>query len=286
MEHGTLTAVLGDARFEITTLRVDVKSDGRHAEVAFTKDWKADAKRRDFTMNALYASADGTIHDPLGVGLKDLEKGLVRFIGEPQARIQEDYLRILRFFRCSALYATAPLHKKSLEACFANQEGMRALSAERIQSEILKLLAAPRAPEMITQMAEGGLWRTLFPESQRISLHASLHKKESDNFLPHDPLLGFAAFFENAAAAQKAARRLKMSNRSIRSASIGRMEKKGKSNPICRCAKCAAFSIAGGRKVFRIASFWHGRQTPKKPMSCDGARFWRWGRAGKSRIFR
>ena len=141
IEHGTITAVMPSRHYEITTLRVDVKTDGRRAEVAFTEDWVEDARRRDFTINALYADADGTVHDPLGTGLEDIKLRRVRFIGDANARIAEDYLRVLRFFRFHAWYGTGEPDTEGLKACANAREGLRQLSGERVHDELLKITA-------------------------------------------------------------------------------------------------------------------------------------------------
>ena len=153
VEHGTVTVVVheGDVAhtFEVTTLRVDVETYGRHARVGFTADWKADAARRDFTINALYCDADGTIFDPLG-GLADIETRTVRFAGDPHARIREDYLRILRFFRFYARYGVDGPDPESLAACRELRDGLRQLSAERMRAELTTCtLIATDPPEGI-----------------------------------------------------------------------------------------------------------------------------------------
>jgi poly(A) polymerase len=142
LEHGTVTAVRGGEPFEITTLRRDVETDGRRAVVAFTRDWSEDAERRDFTFNALYASRDGTLHDPTGRGLADAREGHVVFVGDPATRIREDYLRVLRFFRFYAWYGNGAPDPASLGACAALRAPVAQLAAERISKELLKLLAA------------------------------------------------------------------------------------------------------------------------------------------------
>ena len=144
IDHGTITAVTSTRHFEITTLRVDVATDGRRADVAFTDDWVEDAKRRDFTMNALYCDADGTVHDPLG-GLDDLKARRVRFIGDPHERIREDYLRILRFFRFHAWYGKGEPDDAGLRACAEEKEGLRQLSGERVRDELFKIRWRRRA---------------------------------------------------------------------------------------------------------------------------------------------
>ncbi len=156
VEHGTVTLVSDGTPFEVTTLRADVETDGRRAVVAFTDDWAADASRRDFTLNALYADARGCVHDPVG-GLPDLLALRVRFIGDPALRIREDYLRILRFFRFSADYSGGVLDAAGLSACIAACAGLRTLSRERIRAELLKLLVASHAVPVIEAMEDSGI---------------------------------------------------------------------------------------------------------------------------------
>lgn len=156
LRHGTVTIVANHHPFEVTTLRHDVDTDGRHATVAFTDDWHADAARRDFTINALYCDKRGHLFDPAG-GLRDLERRRVRFIGDPHARIREDFLRILRFFRFSAEYSEGPLDAEGLAACMSERAGLQRLSAERVRAELLKLLAARGVLASIEAMAGSGL---------------------------------------------------------------------------------------------------------------------------------
>ncbi len=156
IEHGTVTLVLDGRPFEVTTLREDVETDGRRAAVRFGRDFEHDARRRDFTINALYADRHGTIHDFVG-GRADLEARRVRFIGDPVTRIREDYLRILRFFRFHADYAEGPLDADGLAACIAEKSGLERLSRERVRAELMKLLAARRAGETVAAMDAAGL---------------------------------------------------------------------------------------------------------------------------------
>jgi poly(A) polymerase len=156
IDHGTVTVVVDGRPFEVTTLRQDVETFGRHATVAFGRDWAADAARRDFTVNALSMSRDGTVHDPVG-GLADIGTRHVRFIGEPAQRIAEDYLRILRFFRFHAAYGRGPLDAEGLAACIAGRAGLDSLSRERVRAELLKLIAAPGALAALTAMTDAGL---------------------------------------------------------------------------------------------------------------------------------
>jgi poly(A) polymerase len=157
IEHGTVTVVCDKVPFEVTTLRQDVETYGRHAKVAFGRDWKADAERRDFTINAFSARVDGTVYDYVG-GLSDLKARRVRFIGDPQQRIEEDYLRILRFFRFHAAYGTSDHpDREGLEACIAGREGLDQLSRERVRMELMKLMVAPHAVPTLVSMTDAGL---------------------------------------------------------------------------------------------------------------------------------
>jgi poly(A) polymerase len=157
IEHGTVTVVIDRHPFEVTTLRQDVETYGRHAKVAFGRDWKADAERRDFTVNALSATRDGAVYDYVG-GLADLAARRVRFIGDPRQRIEEDYLRILRFFRFHAAYGTSDHPDASgLAACIAGREGLDRLSRERVRMEMLKLVVAPHAVPTLIAMTDAGL---------------------------------------------------------------------------------------------------------------------------------
>jgi poly(A) polymerase len=173
LSHGTVTAVTPARVMEVTTLRRDVATDGRHAMIAYTTDWTEDASRRDFTMNALYADAEGRLFDPMN-GYADLIAGRVRFIGDARTRIAEDYLRILRFFRFHAWYGKGECDERALSACAAGQGGLDYLSAERIRAELLKLLAAPDPVPNIRVMERLGILRRLLPEPLRVDDLASL----------------------------------------------------------------------------------------------------------------
>lgn len=151
VEHGTVGAHADGRTFEITTLRVDVETDGRHATVAYTNDWALDASRRDFTMNALYADTDGNVFDPLG-GINDLHARRIRFIGDPGERIKEDALRILRFFRFHAQLGETTFDSEGVAACAANAGLLSALSGERLKDELRKLLMADQSTTSIAQM--------------------------------------------------------------------------------------------------------------------------------------
>jgi poly(A) polymerase len=156
IEHGTITAVLDHHPIEVTTLREDVETFGRKARVVFGRDWQADAARRDFTVNALSASADGTVHDYVG-GIDDIAARRVRFIGEPERRIEEDYLRILRFFRFHAHFGEGAPDPAGVHACIIARAGLETLSRERVRTEMLKLFVGARATPTLAVMAESGL---------------------------------------------------------------------------------------------------------------------------------
>ncbi|MGM4991646.1 CCA tRNA nucleotidyltransferase [Tardiphaga sp. 841_E9_N1_2] len=156
IEHGTVTLVVDGAPFEVTTLREDVETFGRKAKVAFGRDWKHDAERRDFTMNGLSASIDGVVHDHVG-GLSDLDARRVRFIGDPDRRIAEDYLRILRFFRIHAAYGAGAPDREGYLASIRGRDGLAGISAERIRMELLKLLVADGAFAAVDAMVDAGL---------------------------------------------------------------------------------------------------------------------------------
>src|SRR5882762_2837542 len=156
IEHGTVTLVVDRQPFEVTTLREDAETFGRKAKVAFGRDWVRDAERRDFTINGLSVDADGVVHDHVG-GLDDIFAKRVRFIGDPNQRIAEDYLRILRFFRIHAAFGAGEPDRAGYLACIRARAGLASLSAERVRMEMLKLMVAQGAAGAITAMADGGL---------------------------------------------------------------------------------------------------------------------------------
>jgi tRNA nucleotidyltransferase/poly(A) polymerase len=159
--HGTVTLVVESQPFEITTLREDIETFGRKAKVAFGRDWVGDAQRRDFTINGLSVSSDGTVHDHVG-GLDDIAARRVRFIGDPDQRIAEDYLRILRFFRMHAAFGAGEPDRAGYLACIRGRKGLAALSAERVRMEMLKLMVAEGAVQALIAMEDGGLLLAIF----------------------------------------------------------------------------------------------------------------------------
>jgi len=210
--HGTVTVIAGHVAHEVTTLREDVEAHGRHATVAFTDDWAADARRRDFTINALYCSADGEVFDPLG-GRGDVAAHRVRFIGQARERIREDYLRILRFFRLTAEYGQGPPDREGLAACVAERDGLTRLSGERVRQEMLRLLAAPRGPELVRAMQEYGLLGFVLPAAPRPCLLARLAAIEARLGLSPDAVLRLAALaVELPEDADRLRERLRLAN--------------------------------------------------------------------------
>jgi len=187
--HGTITAVIKGTPYEITSLRKDVETDGRRAVVSFTTDWAVDALRRDLTVNALYADISGQVFDPLGEGIDDLKAKRFRFAGDAGQRITEDYLRLLRYFRFIAWYGgDNPLDKEALAACREHQSGLKSLSAERVWSEIKKLLSAPNPSRAVRIMSQQGILETLLRESSNadgLELYVKLEQREG---LAPDPL--------------------------------------------------------------------------------------------------
>ena len=211
LDHGTVTAIAGTHAFEITSLRRDVETDGRHAKVAFTDDWAEDARRRDFTINALYASANGEIFD-YATGVEDLIAGRVRFMGDATARIAEDYLRVLRLFRFHAWYGRGEVDVEGLRAAAAAKDRLRTLSAERIAKELLRLLEAMRPGPVLRVMAATGILPELLPGALQLPRLEKLAELEADNFFSRDAILRLAALLPDAETAGLVAQRLRLSN--------------------------------------------------------------------------
>lgn len=215
IEHGTVTAVLGDQTFEVTTLRRDVETDGRHAKVLYGTDWEEDARRRDLTMNALYLEADGTVFDPLG-GLPDVLNRNVRFIDDAEMRIREDFLRILRFFRFFAWYGTFRPDADGLRACAKLKTGLDGLSVERIWQELSKLFAAPDPGRAILWMRQTGVLSAVLPETEKWGIDAlpALIEEESAQGWEPDNLLRLMAILPPDPAKMKSmGKRLKLPNK-------------------------------------------------------------------------
>ena len=192
LAHGTVTVLAQGDAYEVTTLREDIETFGRRAKVAYTADWAADARRRDFTMNAFYCAADGTVSDPLG-GWPDLVARRVRFIGNPTERIREDYLRILRFFRFQAEAGQGAPDGAALDACVRERQGLAILSAERVRGELIKLLSAADPLPGVGPMFDFGLLSVLLRAAPRPGLLSRLVAAEQGVSAPIDAILRLSA---------------------------------------------------------------------------------------------
>ena len=237
LRHGTVTAIVRGRSFELTTLRRDVETDGRRAVVAFTDDWLADAERRDFTFNALYADPDGSLYDPFD-GRSDLLAGRVRFIGDPDTRIAEDRLRVLRFFRFQAWYGKPPLDGAGFEACRRNAASLGALSGERVAKELLRLLEAPAPADALEAMAEAGALGHWLPEYDGTARLRALIDRED---IP-DPLRRLAAILSPQADATTIGKRLKLSTQEALRLAV-------------MLAADPAIDVAGGPKAWRAGIY-------------------------------
>lgn len=217
IDHGTVTVIVDGLVHEVTTFRRDVETDGRHALVAYTASVAEDAARRDFTMNALYADRDGRVTDPLG-GLADLTVRRVRFVGEPVARIREDYLRILRFFRFHAWYGDPAegLDADGLAACAANLDGIGQLSRERVGAEMRKLLSSPDPAPSVAAMAASGVLAAVLPGADATALPILVHLEDS---LPCDWITRLACL-----GGEEAATLLRLSRAEARQLALIRAE--------------------------------------------------------------
>ncbi|HLJ52087.1 MAG TPA: CCA tRNA nucleotidyltransferase [Rhizomicrobium sp.] len=212
IEHGTITAISSGKPFEVTALRRDVATDGRRAVVAFTTDWSEDARRRDFTMNALYATQDGEVIDLVN-GVADLMAGRVRFVGDAVTRIREDYLRILRLFRFHAWYGKGDIEAEAVRAAAAQKAGLAQLSGERVQKELLRLLEAENPAPVLRTMAAAGILGDLLPGALSIARLERLAGIDAEAFFTPDPLLRLAALLPgDVSVAAAVAAKLKLSN--------------------------------------------------------------------------
>ncbi len=217
VKHGTVTAINNDMKFEITTLRRDVETDGRHARVAFTDDWLMDAGRRDFTFNAMSATPDGDVYDPYE-GISDLAHGQVRFVGLADERITEDVLRLLRFFRFFGYYGRPPADTDALAACRTHADKLSGLSGERVRDEMFKILLAPEPADLAVLMRGVGVFDHILPEagdSGRLRMTGWLETRaiRMASVMP-DPLRRLAALIAtDADGAETLAQRWRLSNR-------------------------------------------------------------------------
>jgi poly(A) polymerase len=212
IEHGTITAIANGKPYEVTTLRRDVETDGRRAVIAFTTDWREDALRRDFTMNALYTIPDGIVYDYFG-GVADLRARHVRFVGDARTRIREDYLRILLLFRFHAWYGAGDLDSEALAAAVAEKAGLKKLSGERVQKELLRLLEAKDPLQTIAVMAQTGILAEFLPPEIDLERLQRLVLIEAANALPPDAVLRLSALLpDDRHALGSIAGQLRLSN--------------------------------------------------------------------------
>ena len=214
LKFGTIGVITDNQVLEVTSLRKDVKTDGRHAEVEFTDDWSVDASRRDLTINAVYADLYGNVFDYYN-GITDLENGVVRFIGNPDERIKEDYLRIMRFFRFYSIFSKKSMDKEALKACVANKDGLRTISIERVRDELFKLLVTPKAAETMQIIFDNDILSYFLPNKsthfdalKRLTELVSDMKYEG-NFLRRL----FVLYQPNASEAENIARTLRFSKK-------------------------------------------------------------------------
>lgn len=259
LKHGTVTAILEGRPYELTTLRRDVETDGRHAVVAFTDDWLEDAARRDFTFNALYADPDGTLYDPFD-GRADLAQHKVRFIGDADQRIVEDRLRVMRFFRFHAWYGKAPIDRVGFQACVRHAGVLGSLSAERVAKELLRLLAAPDPVDAIEAMSKAGAldhWLPEYAGSERLRALTGREPKA-------DGLRRLAAILPPDADATAIGKRLRLSTQQALRLEI-------------MLAREPAMDVAGGAKAWRAAIYrlGAGLYVDRLLLAVDAAGDWR-----------
>ena len=275
--HGTVTAVSAGTGFEVTSLRRDVETDGRRAAVAFTADWREDALRRDFTMNALSLRPDGTVFDYFG-GLADLDARCIRFVGDPAERIREDYLRILRFYRFAAIFGIAAGDPASRAACSAQAGRIETLSRERVGQEFLKTLTAPFACEAVEAMASDGILEAIAKTAWNPARFRRLTALEAALDLPPEPCRRLAALIGDPARADSVGRSLRLSRkRADRLLAILQLAPDAAAAPDAP-APDAPGTGAARRKTMRAAFYRHGAEpwrdasllaaaSPEKPES-------------------
>ena len=270
IDHGTITAVSDGHAFEITTLRRDVSTDGRRATVAFTDDWKEDAARRDFTINALSADPEtGELFDYFG-GLDDLENRHIRFIGDPLQRIAEDHLRILRFFRFHARFDAGEPDAAALEACTARANDLMALSRERIADELLKLLGVADPSPTLSIMLARGILKPVLPEispERLVNLKALVAAEQEADISP-DPLRRLASLLpRDSVLAEDIATRLRLSNKARKRLACAATSMDGivpQAMAYRLGVECAVdqLLLAGRAKEAREIAAWHAPRLP------------------------
>lgn len=213
IKYGTVGVMIDDSLVEVTSLRKDIKTDGRHAEVEFTDNWEEDASRRDLTINAVYADEKGNVFDYYN-GIEDLEKGVVRFIGSANQRIKEDYLRILRFFRFYSMFGVGEPDKKAVEACAENAENLKNLAMERIKEEMLKILLTKNAVKTIEVMQNNNIMSYIMPDAKYLDSLDFIKKLVNGRVLENKALLYlFTMYQPDVPFAENLAQRLKFSRK-------------------------------------------------------------------------
>ena len=213
IKYGTVGVVINDTVLEVTSLRKDIKTDGRHAEVEFTTDWNEDASRRDLTINAVYADEKGNVFDYYN-GIDDLEKGVVRFIGNPAHRIQEDYLRILRFFRFYSIFGKGDIDARALKACRENQVGLKNISIERVRDEFLKILLTPNVIKTVKIMIDNDILGYILPPAPHFGGLERLIKLVRSEKLDESALRRlFILYLPDETLAESFSNRLKLSRK-------------------------------------------------------------------------
>jgi len=213
IKFGTVGVIINDTVLEVTSLRKDIETDGRHAKVEFTTDWNEDASRRDLTINAVYADEKGNVFDYYN-GIEDLEKGIVRFIGNPNLRIQEDYLRILRFFRFYSIFGKGEIDHKALTACKANHSGLSKISIERIRDELFKILLTPNVIKTMNIILDNDILGYILPQAPHFDcLENLIHLVRKHNLEESALRRLFSLYLPDAKLAESFANRLKLSRK-------------------------------------------------------------------------
>ncbi len=213
IKFGTIGVIIGDKVLEVTSLRKDVQTDGRHAVVEFTDNWEEDASRRDLTINAVYADEKGNVFDYYN-GINDLEQGIVRFIGNANQRIKEDYLRILRFFRFYSYFGKQPIDNKALKACRDNKDGLKTLSLERIRDEFGKILLSPNVVETLQIMIDNDILSYILPTPPHLDKLDFLKKLVDKEKIPYDMARRvFILYLPTPELAESLATRFKLSKK-------------------------------------------------------------------------
>jgi poly(A) polymerase len=251
LRHGTITLTVDKKPFEVTTLRLDVETDGRRAKVQYTDDWSADAHRRDFTVNALFCDGSGKIYD-FTDGYRDILRKRIRFVGRPAARIKEDYLRILRFFRFHARYGKGAPDAEGLAACARHRKGIDGLSAERVRQELMKLLVAPRAAPALQAMRDAKILPLVLPGAKDLAAFKRMAAVDPKEGFAPDAALRLAAIVDDPLALKE---RLRLTNHETRrfAAMMSAMAPSPALRDAERRAVLYALGVGGWKDSVRVA---------------------------------